>query len=371
MAAADNGSNSSIDDQNLINTEFNSVKQEISDLRNIVSEQRQVLAQQQVTIDLLQRYLKGKSPLIEELIQAEKNSAELLAKAQIADRRKLGLFDARFHSTSTGATPTDYRILPRRIFLVRHAESKGNVDDMAYTYLPDPRVPLTQRGWDQALVAGERMKALMDGDESPYKVTFMTSPYLRSRQTYEGIVQAFPPEYIAGAVEDVQLREQDFGNFQDAEGKQREKAERLRFGRFFYRFPNGESGADVYDRMTLFEDHLVRDINAGRFSNDSNLVLVTHGLALRVFLMRWFHWSVDQFLAVYNPPNAEPLVLERVTDDLEGRQGGPATWIHTKALYKLTKESMHLLRGCSVEMCRGSWELKTKMSTFSDDDAWN
>ncbi len=35
---------------------------------------------------------------------------------------------------------------------------------------------------------------------------------------------------------------------QDAEGKQREKAERLRFGRFFYRFPNGESGADVYDR---------------------------------------------------------------------------------------------------------------------------
>ena len=51
---------------------------------------------------------------------------------------------------------------------------------------------------------------------------------------------------------------------QDMEGKQREKAERLRFGRFFYRFPNGESGADVYDRMTIFEDHLIRDINAGR-----------------------------------------------------------------------------------------------------------
>lgn len=92
---------------------------------------------------------------------------------------------------------------------------------------------------------------------------------------------------------------------QDAEGKQREKAERLRFGRFFYRFPNGESGADVYDRMTIFEDHMVRDINAGRFAADTSLVLVTHGLALRVFLMRWFHWSVDQFLNVYNPPNAE------------------------------------------------------------------
>ena len=52
----------------------------------------------------------------------------------------------------------------------------------------------------------------------------------------------------AGVQEEVQLREQDFGNFQDAVGKAQEKSERLRFGRFFYRFPNGESGADVYDR---------------------------------------------------------------------------------------------------------------------------
>lgn len=42
--------------------------------------------------------------------------------------------------------------------------------------------------------------------------------------------------------------------------------------------------------MTIFEDHLVRDINAGRFAGDTSLVLVTHGLALRIFLMRWFHW---------------------------------------------------------------------------------
>ncbi len=61
------------------------------------------------------------------------------------------------------------------------------------------------------------------------------------------------------------------------------------------RFPNGESGADVYDRLTIFEDHLTRDMLAGRFCGMS-LVLVTHGLTLRLFLMRWFHWSVDEFL---------------------------------------------------------------------------
>lgn len=53
---------------------------------------------------------------------------------------------------------------------------------------------------------------------------------------------------------------------------------------------------------------MVRDINAGRFNSDVSLVLLTHGLALRIFLMRWFRWTVDEFLDVFNPPNAQPLV---------------------------------------------------------------
>lgn len=40
------------------------------------------------------------------------------------------------------------------------------------------------------------------------------------------------------------------GNFQDKEQMKIEKAVRARYGRFFYRFPNGESAADVYDRIT-------------------------------------------------------------------------------------------------------------------------
>ena len=36
----------------------------------------------------------------------------------------------------------------------------------------------------------------------------------------------------------------------------------------------------------MFEDHLVRDINAGRFGQGCTLVLVTHGLAARIFLQR-------------------------------------------------------------------------------------
>ena len=44
-------------------------------------------------------------------------------------------------------------------------------------------------------------------------------------------------------------------------------------------------------RISIFEDHLSRDILAGHFAGTS-LVLVTHGLTMRVLLMRLFNWSV-------------------------------------------------------------------------------
>lgn len=271
---------------------------------------------------------------------------------QSADRRLLGSYDARYHSASSGATPSDFRVLPERIILVRHAQSEGNIDNVAYTYIPDPQIPLTALGWQQAADAGRRILDICGTENRNHKFFFYTSPYRRSVETYSGMTSVLQPEQVMGVQEEVQLREQDFGNFQNAEGKRREKSERLRFGRFFYRFPNGESGADVYDRITIFEDHMVRDINAGRFSSNSSLVLLTHGLSLRIFLMRWFHWTVDEFLNVFNPPNAAPLVLERVCS--KDQAAGSLSWIHTKSLYRLSDESRKLLKGVTEEMCRTS-----------------
>ena len=43
-----------------------------------------------------------------------------------------------------GATPQDHRVLPKRIILVRHAESQGNVDHFAYSEVPDPQICLVR-----------------------------------------------------------------------------------------------------------------------------------------------------------------------------------------------------------------------------------
>ena len=82
--------------------------------------------------------------------------------------------------------------------------------------LRDARLSLaqTEKGKQQALGAGQAIRAMMEQDGNPYNLFFYTSPYKRSRQTFEEIGKAIDPEAIIGAQEEVQLREQDFGNFQ-------------------------------------------------------------------------------------------------------------------------------------------------------------
>lgn len=36
---------------------------------------------------------------------------------------------------------------------------------------------------------------------------------------------------------------------------------------------------------------------------------MTHGLAMRLFCMRWFHWTVADFESLANPGNAEMRML--------------------------------------------------------------
>jgi hypothetical protein len=42
----------------------------------------------------------------------------------------------------------------------------------------------------------------------------------------------------------------------------------------------------------------VMNVHMHVHSQSTSLCLVTHGLTMRVFLMRWFHWTVESFLQV-------------------------------------------------------------------------
>ncbi|KAI5271373.1 phosphoglycerate mutase-like protein [Aureobasidium subglaciale] len=210
---------------------------------------------------------------------------------------------------------------PRMIIVIRHAQSEGNKNRDIHQMIPDHRVKLTDDGWKQAEEAGRRLRGMLKPDDT---IQFFTSPYRRTRETTEGILSSLTeeteeegpspfPRHTIKVFEEPRLREQDFGNFQPCSTEmERMWQERADYGHFFYRIPNGESAADAYDRVSGFNESLWRNFSDEDFP--SVCVLVTHGLMTRVFLMKWYHWSVEYFEDLRNVNHCEFVIMQKNLD---------------------------------------------------------
>lgn len=253
-------------------------------------------------------------------------------------------------------------MLPRRVILVRNAQSAANVDPTVLARVPGPEIPLSAEGHAQAAASGHRIRDMLEREDGPGGTSLFlyVSPFRRSKETALGIM-AQQSACLLGCREEPQLREQDTGQLQDLSAQERENMLRRSFSRFFFRFTSGESGSDVYDRLTAFLDHMMRDIDGGRFPEGTTLLVVTHGLALRLFLARWFHWTVHDFDSVGNPPYGEPVVLELVPGAEASSCSVTGLCTKTKDLYRLAEASLPLL-GVS-----GRQELRTMLQP---QDAW-
>jgi broad specificity phosphatase PhoE len=186
-----------------------------------------------------------------------------------------------------------------RIILLRHAESLGNVDELAYTRTPDYALPLTSVGEEQARKAGAEVRALIDDPVAAY-----VSPYVRALRTFELLDVA-----VERTVPEPRLREQDWGNLQDPVEQEVEKRKRHDYGHFFYRLPHGESGADVDDRVASFLNNLEIRIAKDQSHPDTVLV-VSHGLTMRLLCRRMFSWSIDLFESLSNPEHCAVRILD-------------------------------------------------------------
>ncbi len=196
---------------------------------------------------------------------------------------------------------------PKRIILIRHGESEGNVDLRQYGKTPDFSLNLTQKGIEQAQNAGSKIKEII-GSET---ISVYISPFFRTRQTFASLKESIE-ENISRAIEDPRIREQEWGHLRHPEENVDIKNERDNYSTFYYRIPDGESGADVYDRVSTFLETLHRDFRKPDFPD--NALIVTHGMTLRLFLMKWFHWSVEEFERVRNPKNCQIVVMEKQED---------------------------------------------------------
>jgi len=196
---------------------------------------------------------------------------------------------------------------PKRIILIRHGESQANVDKYLFGSVPDYTIELTDFGREQAREAGKRLKELVQ-DESLY---FYVSPFWRARSTFEGVASAFPRNQFEYS-EEPRLREQEWGYLRCNEDFDKICRERREYGTFYYRIPGGEAGSDVYDRMNDLLGSLYRDFSDKDYP--LNCVLVTHGLTIRLFIMRFFHLTVEEFELMIAPKNCSLVVLELQDD---------------------------------------------------------
>jgi len=193
---------------------------------------------------------------------------------------------------------------PNRIILIRHAESQGNIDKNHYKDIPDYALNLTARGIEQAQQAGKAIKHIL-ADES---LCVYLSPYFRTRQTFQYIKEGLEINVIK-SIEDPRIREQDWGHLRHPDANEEIVRARDSFSSFYYRIPDGESGADVFDRVSTFMETLYRDFNKNDYPQ--NALIITHGLTLRLFLMRWYHWTVEEFENLRNPHNCQIVVMQK------------------------------------------------------------
>ena len=190
---------------------------------------------------------------------------------------------------------------PRELFLIRHAESAGNVARelaLASNALVididhrDCDVPLSPLGERQAAALGQWCARHIQPVDA-----VLSSPYLRALET-SAIALREAGWHDIPIVADERLREKEFGMLDrltrdGIEHRFPEQAEMRRvLGKFYYRPPGGESWTDVILRLRSVIDTLTRE------HNNCRVAVVTHQVIVLCFRYLFDALTEEQILAI-------------------------------------------------------------------------
>ena len=188
-----------------------------------------------------------------------------------------------------------------KLILLRHGESQWNLENR-FTGWVD--VPLTERGREEARIAGEHLSDL------PIDQVY-TSVLQRAINTADIALQA-AGKHDLPTERDQALNERHYGDLQGlnkAETAQQYGEEQVKIWRRSYDVPPpGEKGESLKDTaartLPYFDAHILPDIRAGR-----NVLVVAHGNSLRSIVMDLDKLTREQVLEL-NIPTGVPLVYD-------------------------------------------------------------
>ena len=189
---------------------------------------------------------------------------------------------------------------PSELFIIRHAESAGNVareramDAGAHVIdiaMRDCDVPLTELGERQAAALGTWGARHLEPIDA-----VLTSTYLRAQETAAIALRA--AGWSVPVEADERLREKEFGTLdrlmhRGIEQRFPEQAELRRvLGKFYYRPPGGESWTDVILRLRTLVETLTRE-HAGQ-----RVAIVTHQVIVLCFRYLFEKLTEKQLLVI-------------------------------------------------------------------------
>ncbi|QQG45197.1 MAG: histidine phosphatase family protein [Candidatus Sungiibacteriota bacterium] len=153
--------------------------------------------------------------------------------------------------------------------------------------------PLTDTGWLQAERLGRTLKILPD---ARLPDVILVSPYLRTKQTLEGMTRGWPE--LAGIKQETEplIREIDIGlaglynNWRVMETFHPEQRYiYLRDGKYDYCYPQGENVLGVEGRMRLLSGKLIREFS------EREVLLVSHHITITAFISTQERWESQDF----------------------------------------------------------------------------
>lgn len=218
----------------------------------------------------------------------------------------------------------------KRIFLIRHGKSQGNVDISLYKRIPDANIPLTEIGEEQAFNSGVKLAEFIENEIMISYPAFQdenlriwSSSYLRARQTtgnlIKGMGETLTKLHYDNRVSDL-IVEQNFGLFDGLTQQEQDNLypkesayiKKMYEGNagHFAIFPMGESRAQVCNRADQFKDKIWRDVT--RENNPvENLIIVSHGVTIRAFIKAFLNHPYEWFENERNPDNCSIQYIER------------------------------------------------------------
>jgi len=206
-----------------------------------------------------------------------------------------------------------------KLILIRHGQSIANTNREKEVEVPDHLVYLTGEGVQQIHQSGKFLKGYFTQENiDASRCRMWVSPMKRTKETAEIINQYLKLNDVR---EDVRLVEQSFGMFDGIPCQHwlelfpQEAAHLIKLrnmkASYWARFPMGENPLDVAVRVKSFFSTIMRDYEKHGIDT---LVIVTHGVTLRVFTMEWMHYVHEWYEEERNPKNGAVRLIDSKED---------------------------------------------------------